>query len=664
MGEAGTADASLRARQEAASLVQAQRYGEATAVLRAAAMASPDDWKIRKELAHLLLRLSDHSGARQAFFAAFHATQRLAEESVRSAAQTALLGGIVQDGMRFADAGYLTAAEHILDLVTHLFPDSVDAAVAHATILERQKEWKRLGEAARRLAALKPDDTKLLRWAAGTLARAGRWREAVPLIRRVWRMKPVLAAVTLLGRQPALLNTALAAQWREARDRATLVAAIAVVGGAAILAGLAQFAGWHAAAGAAIGAATAALAAEMSLRLRLWRECHVPGEALIMPPIDWTDTDVVIHVSDKCPVEYDAVAGFRYRAHEVVVTGTLQNGRALTATRIAMTADGFMQPSQPPRDQGPRIAVFGDSFAGNLLSQTGLHWPHFFGEAIERKLGRPVQVINRGREFYSLPQMVTIAADMARRTPPDLIVLTYISRAIRRERSWAHRAIIGGQERFLRSPTAGPRPHVLTAYDAGAIDGRVTLEWLQAHARTPGWDPLLEDIWRRFLLYRQRGDYRCFGLFDTDRSVLLNHFFYGDAFGFPQNVSQRQRRFLRGPEALETDERFLADVAVLKAARVPIVLVHVPVRQEIQAKTMASNERDLAIKERFEQKLGTPSIPLLPWVLRQNFDLTQFCLDERDDHPTALGERIYGEAVADALIDQGVIAPLFKEVTS
>ena len=664
MAETLARDASTTARERAAALVLAQRPSEAIAVLKDAAGRSTTDWQSRKELAHLLLRLSDHSGARQAYFAAFHAILRLSDPEERAEASNNLLAAMTADITLFSQAGHTTAAEHIADLATQLFPQSFDATAAHATVLERQKEWRRLGNTARRLASLKHDDPKLLRWVAGTLARIGAWREAVLLIRTAWRARPGLATVTNLQNQPDLIIAALQAQRRHGRERAVDIGVLVAIVGAVASDVLYRTTGWIWTAGLWMSGAAVLLGAELWIRLRLWRACHVPGETLIMPPIDW-DRNVHIQVSNTCPVEFDHVGGFRYRAHQEVVTGTLENGRALSATSVVMTADGFMKPKEPPSAEGPHIAVLGDSFVACLNSQTGLHWPHFMGAAVERQTGKAVRVQNCGREFYGLLQMVDLAADLVRRSPPDLIIFAYISRAVRRKRSWAHRAFVGGQERFLRSPTAAVRPHVPTSYDAGGIDSRVTMEWLEARAGEPKWDPLFEDIWRRFLLYRQRGDFRCFDFFDFGRSALLNQLFYGDAFGYPDRISPRQRQFLEGPQVFETDAAFLANIATLRQANVPIALVHVPVIKEIEKRSIFSGgSLEISIMDGFERALGTTTIPLLPWILRQEFDIKRFCLSDRDDHPSPLGERVYGEAVASALLDRGILTDLFKRASS
>ena len=633
-------------------------YGKAINALQEGAHQFPNEWAIRLDLGALLLRLGDCSAARQAIFSCFQAIRSLPREGAGHA-ETVLSTRLINLVMECITKKKLTHAEHIADLGGRLFPKDPNVLGAQASVLNELRDWPRLNPVMKRLIQLQPENAQLIQTAANVSALSGQWRETIALARAAWKLDPELGVVAKSHPRPKIIAQAFGKYIESARAQAAMFLLAAICLASMMFVAVALWFGIIVAVLCVLLVILTLLGAELGLRVYLLYRGRVPGEWLILPPGPHNPPDRFV-ISDATPVDYDPVCGFRFRNLPKFHFGIVREGRVAFAGETALEEPAIM-PAHGQGGPGRHVLIFGDSFTKNSETRTGVNWPNHFEAALVRRSRRPISAINHGREFFGLLQMVSLAAELTRVTRPDLIVIAYITRDLPRHRSWVHRRVVGGYERFLRTYIPGPSVDVSKAFDGQVVDARVTREWLaERHSRQDS-DELMTHLIERFTSYRMRSDHRCASFFDPRISLLWNRLVYGDAFERKFLGTLRERPKITNPLAYSEDQQLIEDVAYLKSTGAPMILVHIPTIDEItKEKEYIISNLDMHLKQDFEGIMGLKTHDLLPYLKNFPIDPATFCVDPDDDHPGLEGERIYGEAIASLVLDLNVIPELIS----
>ena len=162
-------------------------------------------------------------------------------------------------------------------------------------------------------------------------------------------------------------------------------------------------------------------------------------------------------VYDKSLWEFDQRFGYFYPPGRTVHLTSLNSGKVVGCRQMPpINAEGnvgFIKGDYASADV--KVAVFGDSFAAT--QDNGVTWPNILQDRLTERLHRKVNVVNFGRDGYSLLQMFDLAAAKVPEWKPDLAIIAFITDDLARARFWRTAIEIDGQERVLT--TIDPTPH-------------------------------------------------------------------------------------------------------------------------------------------------------------------------------------------------------------
>ncbi|MCK6548918.1 SGNH/GDSL hydrolase family protein [Myxococcota bacterium] len=355
---------------------------------------------------------------------------------------------------------------------------------------------------------------------------------------------------------------------------------------------------------------------------------------------------------------HDEAHGVRYEpgtSHRVVTVRL--DGRVTWAPErpISQTnADGFMGKTLRAEYDAAEVKVvtFGDSFTH--WSQEGETWPDFLQVELAKRLGKSVAVLNQGRGGYGLMQMFDLAADTLPALKPDLAVIAFISDDVSRDRWWTKTVVDDGYTRPLLSPS--PTNFDLSvAADEYVVNTGITPEWAKAAMADPTKaEPLLGEL---ITQYRHvRADFLAArGVDGVHRSVwslresyLLNRITKGTPV--PDDVSSIPRTELRD---FGEDARFVAAVKALDDAKIPYVLVHLPISFELAAReTIWEQKASIGTPLHLRQLVTSLERITKKSVIKLHDETEGVTVPPKIDlvpdngHPNLAGLRFYGELVA------------------
>ena len=225
-----------------------------------------------------------------------------------------------------------------------------------------------------------------------------------------------------------------------------------------------------------------------------------------------------------------------------------------------------------------KILAFGDSF-------TAGSWPDIFQHKLEQRTGLRVRVINFGRDFFGVNQMMDIAAHFVPRLKPDLFLINIITADLTRPRTWRGTINWNGYQRVVISTTedlekSGDSMRVLG--DAALVNPAVVdmlQEYVQSRELPSNSDPRIGEIVQQaqvFSAVSVKGRYRI-EMLDVTRSFVLNRIWWGNPFvsmapEYPEAVAYRPLEITD----FRDDQRMVQAVRALNDARIRYELIHLP----------------------------------------------------------------------------------------
>lgn len=344
--------------------------------------------------------------------------------------------------------------------------------------------------------------------------------------------------------------------------------------------------------------------------------------------------------------EYDPTFGYAYVAGASTPIVQVADGKVVGSWRAVTNALGNIgDPAISSRwDESEfRVLVVGDSFTANP-NYGGVSWPDHFFAASRGLTGRDIAVLNRGRDGYGVLQMLTMAAAEGRSRRCNMIILAFISNDLKRARFWRRTYRDSRDTRILVA--GNPQLDPATRVDAFLVNRDVKQLRINDDAS------FLVQQHRRLLSFIRR--LRMAALRDPWHSFLVNRIVFGDAYGrvrWPCSPMHEYSDF-------HSDRIFASDADALNALGVPIALVHIPVRKEIVTRRYQLDpcERSLLASLRAALPRAT-FIELLEFIAPPGQGISKAFMLPYDNHPSHLGARMYGEAIARALIARGLIGP-------
>ncbi|MFC3230495.1 SGNH/GDSL hydrolase family protein [Marinibaculum pumilum] len=370
---------------------------------------------------------------------------------------------------------------------------------------------------------------------------------------------------------------------------------------------------------------------------------------------DRTELPDSISVYDRSLWHFDERHGYIYPPGVEVGVTTVEDGVVASCGVISyINAQGNVGPPMDLHaDPDFTIAVFGDSWTAAY--DRGKTWPHLLQERLEERTGRSFNVYNFGRDGTGLIHMMRQAEEQLPKLKPDLAIIAFITDDIDRQMFWRTEAQIDGELRALTTLDPKPVPDPARSSDTVVVVADASHDWC---TRTMGKrDETVEKIER---VYRQRKANAASGQVTASLTTLAHSYIWnqvveGDPLAFARprfRASQNPRISAWGFEELEG---FPETVAAVLASGVPVRLVHLAIYPEIlEGREYLISAQQQRLLDSLHAMFGQEAAMTLPHADPPD-DLMSINKSETDFHPSLRGMEFYGDAVADILIDEGLV---------
>ena len=401
-----------------------------------------------------------------------------------------------------------------------------------------------------------------------------------------------------------------------------------------------------------LGSVVGSVLSEAAYRIYL----RVAYARLFQPP----DSDKNIAAYDVSHWEFDRRFGYVYPAGRVIAQTNIADGRVTSCQRWdIINKDGNIGNIVGDYHEAElKVLVFGDSWSA--FHHEGRTWPLFLQEVLEARLNKKVHVVNFGRDGYGILQMFDLAAAKIAEWKPDLAVFAFITDDLDRARFW--RTVVGAGDDMRVLTVLQPRrdPDPETSADTYLLMPSATYEWCERLARTRTTDAVLERIIRkhRVLLEHNNPTRRLAraNVLTLRHSFLYNRVVSGDAFAFlweriPVGTNPRVSY-----QSYAEDPGFLRALDRVNTTGVPWVLFHLAFYPEIKAKTeYILRPPQKALLDSLEAVTGKTVLRTTDYVRMPVPQAKRMNATADDNHPSLWGMEFYANAVAEALVRNGLV---------
>ena len=287
-----------------------------------------------------------------------------------------------------------------------------------------------------------------------------------------------------------------------------------------------------------------------------------------------------------------------------------------------------------------RILVFGDSFSD--WNQGGDTWPDLLQRQLEKDLDKPVAVLDYGLAGYGVLRMLDLAANKINQLHPNLAVIAAIGDDFSRARWWSAEFKKDGMTRFMLSTRKNDFDDYRFAVDQLLVVPEATRQWCEQQLVHPDvHDPTLQKaniqfakIWQEVERVR-----KAVPLLSWDHCFLCKRLLTGNPYWFPDGNVPRISitDFRQDPRATE-------DVRLIRMSGTRLLLVYLPMMQELKNRKVIARHRDLLLMHSMEGMLNTrfrPAQQEYDGELPHKIDLQPY-----DWHPNRRGLELYAAVVA------------------
>ncbi|MFC3230492.1 SGNH/GDSL hydrolase family protein [Marinibaculum pumilum] len=387
---------------------------------------------------------------------------------------------------------------------------------------------------------------------------------------------------------------------------------------------------------------------EAAYRTYLWLASPVPKVTAT------GDAPPTFSFYDRSHWEYDEAFGYTYPPGRKLLIGSVTDGRLTSCDQIdTINARGNIGPIRGDYDRAAlKILLFGDSFPAFILD--GETFPSKLQQVLQEKAGIDAHVVNFGRDGTGILQMFDLAAEMVPRWKPDLVIFTFISDDLDRVRIWRVPTRIDGEPRLLVTDRPDSSPGLSNATDAFVLFPEASPEWCEKTLAAGGTAPELTALNARYLRMRRDAQRATPNYLSLNHSFVASRILQGNAFArtSPGGVWRLPRVAL---DDYRDDPRFAADLARLREAGVPIVLIHLPIAPELVEGEAMLVGNQAALWTSLEEALGRPAYRLADFIVPPLDEPFAMSHQPTDHHPSPFGMQVYANSITRILAQEGIL---------
>ena len=260
-----------------------------------------------------------------------------------------------------------------------------------------------------------------------------------------------------------------------------------------------------------------------------------------------------------------------------------------------------------------------------------------------------------GRDAYGVVQIFDLAAVEVKRHAPDIVVFAVISDDFTRGRFWRRRATVDGETRGFAMSRPGP-VNVYHSVDARIVDQGVTPEWCEAVIAQPQDDALLASLNDKFRTRRLDWSSRI-NYCSPTTSFLVNRLLRGDPLAsFRRPLPIPRLKF----DDYAADAQTVNNIEQLSATDVPYFMFQLCDVHEMRENGFRMRDRQWALRRSLERMTGHSFADIVGdgalTTPSQREQAKSYYLLPHDPHPSTAGMELFGQIVADWLMEHAINA--------
>lgn len=362
--------------------------------------------------------------------------------------------------------------------------------------------------------------------------------------------------------------------------------------------------------------------------------------------------DLTYHVANRSLHEYDSLSGFRFVPNIRATTVSFHKGKPVSWDTISIGPYGNLGNGvQSWTDDDFKILAFGDSFTAYPFSYNS--WSEYIAAPLSSALGKNVEVMNLGRDGFSLLQMIRLANITLQNTKADLAVIAFIPGDLARARIWRTQVETNGRERGVVSTQPSRVPDMEYATDVLLIEPALNPDWcLRVFGSANSHQSLVEPLHEKFRRLLNENLTNEFGFLTP---LLFNRIRHGEPY---YSVRKIPRNPPVGFQRFEEDKEFVEDLKGLLGKGVPVVFVLLPGYEDLKAGKILFSEQERSLYESLNSILPTKVYSLLELENVPEISIDSLFLLPYDRHPSKRGAEWYAKGIVKVIRKSGAATTL------
>ncbi len=352
--------------------------------------------------------------------------------------------------------------------------------------------------------------------------------------------------------------------------------------------------------------------------------------------------------------------GYTYGS-ETIHGGSASNGQVISCWSWPANDRGNMGLIRGEYDTADiKILVFGDSFTAQIDTGSdprGITWPDYLQDYLSERTNKTVHVVNFGRDGIGLLQMVDLARAKVKQWKPDLIVFSFITDDLTRDRFFRTPIVHNGRERVITTRDPRPTPPISSGSDTAIVHSDASKEWceeMQARGG-PVDDPVLREMEEVVIDAQARSSGKP-DFWAIDRSFVWDRLVHNNPFYTTYKTVAPTQNPRIDYNSYSVDPRFVEGVNTLKQSGVPIALTHLSIYHELAVgQVMIGNDQQHRLLNSLADLFGEPVLFSADYGDISQEQIADIKRSTEDTHPSDFGMKYYADAIANLLINNGYV---------